>query len=506
MRTIPESFLVAFSFAGEQRALVHTIAAAVESRLGPGTVFYDDWFEHWLAGADADLKLQSVYGERCILAVVCVSARYGDKAWTQAEHRAIRARQMRADLSMRPLDREAILPIRVGDGDVPGILFNAIVPDVRQRSSDESADLIIERLRLLRPELKVHSGDMVSAQESDGTESIPGDEPLDSDAETADSDCHCIVRPADRAVRALASRCGLTLVIKGPEEMGKSRLLTAFLSHCQRHGKACACVDFSAFSRADLSEYSTFLSLLAATVKSELGQDLGEPPVIGSQREMNLFIERSILAPLASGLALGLDEVDRILGRPYQVDFFSMLRSWHNARTPLKPMWRKLDMAMVISTEPYLLIDDDHRSPFNVGEIIEIGPLTIDECFAINRRYGCVLQSDEVRQLWSLLGGQPSLTQTAFKRLTAPDRIAFESLINSAAEPHGPFGAHLRKLSTRLHKAPELQAALRQIIDHGTRPEQSLCDRLAGAGLVRWEAGRVMPANRLYALYFGSMI
>lgn len=506
MRTIPESFLVAFSFAGEQRALVHSIAEAVESRLGAGTVFYDDWFEHWLAGADADLKLQSVYGERCTLAVVCVSARYGGKAWTQAEHRAIRARQMRADLSARALDREAILPIRVGDGDVPGILFNAIVPDVCQRSPAESADLIIGRLRLLRPELEVYSDAMVPAQESDGTESLPGDEPPDSDTETAGSDDHCIVRPADRAVRALASRCGLTLVIKGPEEMGKSRLLTVFISHCQRQGKACACIDFSAFSRADLSEYSTFLSLFAATVKSELGQDLGEPPVIGSQWEMNLFIERSILAPLSSGLALGLDEVDRILGRPYQADFFSMLRSWHNARTPLKPVWRKLDMAMVISTEPYLLIDDDDRSPFNVGEIIEIGPLTIAECLAINRGYGDVLTSEESRQLWSLLGGQPALTQTAFKRLTAPDRMAFESLMTRAAEPHGPFGSHLRKLSAKLHKAPELKAALRQIIDDGTRPEQSLCDRLAGAGLVRWEGGRVMPANRLYASYFGSVV
>lgn len=413
MRTIPESFLVAFSFAGEQRTLVRSIAEAVESRLGPGSVFYDDWFEHWLAGDDADLKLQSIYGERCILAVVCISARYGGKAWTKAEHRAIRARQMHADQSARPLDRDAILPIRVGDGDVPGILFNAIVPDVRGRSPDESADLIIARLGLLRPELGAQT---------------PSDEPSESDAENADSDGHYIVRPADRTVRSLASRCGLTLVIKGPEEMGKSRLLTAFLSHCQRQGKACACIDFSAFSRADLSEYSTFLSLLAATVKSELGQDLVTPPAIASQREMNLFMERTVLAPLSSGLALGLDEVDRILGRPYQADFFSMLRSWHNARTPLKPVWRKLDMAMVISTEPYLLIDDDHRSPFNAGEIVEIGPLTIDECLAINRGYGGILTSDEVRRLWSLLGGQPALTQTAFKRLTAPDRMAFDWL------------------------------------------------------------------------------
>lgn len=37
-RKIPEKFLVAFSFAGEQRDLVHPIAEAVEARLGKSIV------------------------------------------------------------------------------------------------------------------------------------------------------------------------------------------------------------------------------------------------------------------------------------------------------------------------------------------------------------------------------------------------------------------------------------------------------------------------------------
>ena len=38
-RNVPDKFLVAFSFAGEQRELVRAIAEAVEQRLGRGTVF-----------------------------------------------------------------------------------------------------------------------------------------------------------------------------------------------------------------------------------------------------------------------------------------------------------------------------------------------------------------------------------------------------------------------------------------------------------------------------------
>ena len=78
-RDVPERFLVAFSLAGEQRDLVRTIAEAVENKLGCGAVFLDEWFEHYIAGDDADLKLQDIYGRRCDLAVVCVS-----ELWVQA--------------------------------------------------------------------------------------------------------------------------------------------------------------------------------------------------------------------------------------------------------------------------------------------------------------------------------------------------------------------------------------------------------------------------------------
>jgi hypothetical protein len=44
-RDVPEKFLVAFSFAGEQRDLVRSIAEAVEAHLGRSTVFFDEWYE-----------------------------------------------------------------------------------------------------------------------------------------------------------------------------------------------------------------------------------------------------------------------------------------------------------------------------------------------------------------------------------------------------------------------------------------------------------------------------
>lgn len=53
-----------------------------------------------------------------------------------------------------PQDAFRILPLRVGEGEVPGILFNAIVPDIRTRTPEATADLIINRLRLACPPAK----------------------------------------------------------------------------------------------------------------------------------------------------------------------------------------------------------------------------------------------------------------------------------------------------------------------------------------------------------------
>jgi len=150
-RDVPEKFLVAFSFAGEQRDLVRAVAEAVEDALGESTVFFDEWYEFWIAGNDADLKLQEVYGDRAALVVVCVSQQYEEKAWTLVENEAIRTLLMQARTSQDKKERLRVLPLRVGEGNVKGIPLNAIGPDIRKRAPSITAELIVNRLRLIQP-------------------------------------------------------------------------------------------------------------------------------------------------------------------------------------------------------------------------------------------------------------------------------------------------------------------------------------------------------------------
>jgi hypothetical protein len=161
-RTVPEKFLVAFSFAGEERELVRAIAEEVERQLGTSTVFLDEWFEYYIAGDDSDLRLQKIYGDRCEMVVVGVSETYGTKPWTLAEHAAVRARSMKLRASNLDSDKHRILPIRVGDGDVAGILFNSIAPEARGKPISKTAALIVNKLHLVLPKAKI--GDVGSHQ------------------------------------------------------------------------------------------------------------------------------------------------------------------------------------------------------------------------------------------------------------------------------------------------------------------------------------------------------
>jgi hypothetical protein len=145
-------FEVAFSFAGDgKRDKVREVARVLRDELGDGHVFFDEWFEAELAGPDAQIVLQQYYRSATRLVVACVCDRYGEKPWTQEEWRAIQSleRGLR-DAGSANLRRLRFLPLRFGDGQVDGLLDTAIVPDVRHRSTQEVADLILERLRLAR--------------------------------------------------------------------------------------------------------------------------------------------------------------------------------------------------------------------------------------------------------------------------------------------------------------------------------------------------------------------
>jgi|GEM_PF-2434268 len=103
-----------------------------------------------------------------------------------------------------------------------------------------------------------------------------------------------------------------------------------------------------------------------------------------------------------------------------------MLRLWHkNVSLPFHHEWTDLDLALAISTEPYLhlLINAANRSPFTVGQGIETAPFDEQQCRELGHRHPDLLTIEQQTQLWQLLRGHPYLTRLAYYRRTASDSI-----------------------------------------------------------------------------------
>ena len=197
---------------------------------------------------------------------------------------------------------------------------------------------------------------------------------------------------------------------------------------------------------------------------------------------------------------LALDEADRLLGTDFYRDFFALVRSWHNSRA-LDDRWNKLNIAMVISTEPYLLIDDVTQSPFNVGLNLYLQDFDKAQVRNLNRQHGSPVKEGNFPQLMELLSGHPYLTRKALYTLVS-DRLTWVELVRVAPLDHGPFGDHLRHHHWLLRDEPGLRKALKQVILHARCTDDIALFRLLRAGLVKGSGDVCRCRCDLYRMYF----
>ena len=140
---LPKRFAVAFSFAGETRERVGPIADRVAGDLTRARILYDKFHEAEFAIPDLDTYLQRLYYEESELIVVVIGTRYDEKMWTGLEWRAIRN-------VLNKRDGKRIMYLRADDGEVEGVFDTDGYLDLRNRSDEEVAGKILERLRLVR--------------------------------------------------------------------------------------------------------------------------------------------------------------------------------------------------------------------------------------------------------------------------------------------------------------------------------------------------------------------
>jgi hypothetical protein len=313
-----------------------------------------------------------------------------------------------------------------------------------------------------------------------------------------------IEREADARLKREIVKAGTTTTIRASRQTGKSSLLVRGLNHARSNTKIVN-LDMQGVDHDHLATPDIFLRYLAGVIVRKLRLDSSEIEQVwydssGPQDKFTRLMEDHVLPSSETTIILALDEVDRLLETPFYSDFFALVRSWHNNRA-LDEQWQKLNIVMVISTEPYLLIADANQSPFNVGLKLYLEDFTEAQVRDLNQRHGSPVRDSDFPQLMTLLGGHPYLTRKALYTLVT-EKQNLGALIRVATDDQGPFGDHLRRQHWLLRNERDLQEALRQIIRSRRCDDETALFRLLRAGLVKGSGDAYSCRCDLYARYF----
>jgi hypothetical protein len=136
-----DKYDVALSFAGEDRGLARDIANQL--RLKGITVFYDEFEKYRLWGVNLVDYLTSVYFQNARFCMMLISEPYVRKMWTGLERQAMQAGALTAKV-------EAILPVRIDDSEVPGLLPTVGYLDYRHDGIEAIVSATVKRVSSFR--------------------------------------------------------------------------------------------------------------------------------------------------------------------------------------------------------------------------------------------------------------------------------------------------------------------------------------------------------------------
>ncbi|MEO1396245.1 MAG: AAA-like domain-containing protein [Cyanobacteria bacterium J06634_5] len=232
------------------------------------------------------------------------------------------------------------------------------------------------------------------------------------------------------------------------------------------------------------------------------------------------FIETVLLPGIEQPIVIFIDEIDSTLGLPFTDDFFALIRVCYNKRAE-DPDYQRLTFALLGVAAPSELIGDAKRTPFNIGESIDLKGVTLEEALplAVGLRQQAEQPETVLEEILRWTGGQPFLTQrlcqlvvdsqgviAAGSEPNAIDRLVDSRLINSwEAQDHQE---HLKTIRKRLlddeQKAGYLLERYRQIrqakeTSASNQPEER---DLQLSGLIVKRNSKLRVYNPIYTAIF----
>nr|RNJ67163.1 MAG: hypothetical protein EDM05_22080 [Leptolyngbya sp. IPPAS B-1204] len=353
-----------------------------------------------------------------------------------------------------------------------------------------------------------------------------------------------VTRQADEDLYQALKRSEFCYVLSA-RQMGKSSLRLRIMHRLQQVGVRSGVIDMTLIGNRQITLEQWYASILQGLVSSfklpvSLAAWWRERTHLSAVKRFSEFLETVLLAEIEQPIVIFIDEVDSVLGLDFSTDdFFALIRACYNLRIE-QPAYRRLTFALLGVATPSDLIADKSRTPFNIGQSIELKGFQLHESRPLLPGLQSVVPQPELllQAILDWTGGQPFLTQKLCQLVleayqtssypansqpansqpmtaphTAPYAVWLEMLVRSKVIDYWELRddpEHLRTIAHRLlhdeQQAGRLLGLYQTLLTGATVPANDSREQieLLLSGLVVKEQGRLQVRNRIYQAVFNS--
>jgi len=327
-----------------------------------------------------------------------------------------------------------------------------------------------------------------------------------------------ITRPCDAELLDLCRRGEFAYVLSS-RQMGKSSLMARTVEALVEEGLTVAAIDLSTIGYRMVTAERWYLGVLTELESACMPQtDLfswwdAHTPLPLAQRLWR-YITEVLLPEVPGRIVVLVDEIDSTLSLDFTDDFFALIRALHNQRAQ-GPEFERLSFVLLGVATPAELIRDASRTPFNIGQRVEVTDFSAEEARPLLAGLAGEGAEALLARVLYWTGGQPFLTQKLCALLSAQgatQAAQVDALVaGELLSERGRGDAHFQFVADYLLKTPaEHQSELFEVCAAVLRGRAVVCldaslvhNRLRLAGLMRRVDGRLQWRNEVYRRLFG---